>query len=120
MRRNQRRGQRRAVVTFLATALLMLATLTALAADDITTGPPTDGTTDGTSVEPREPGGEVSVEGEIRTSSISFDRAATSAGVVYHFVYSGPGSVDFEYDDPRGCLVSFVGVTSTAMKYCAS
>ena len=98
----------------------MIGTLTAFAADETTTGQPTDGTTDGTAVEPREPGGEVSIEGEIRTSSISFDRTESAIGVVYRFVYSGPGSVDFEYDDPNGCLVSFVNVTSSAMKYCAS
>ena len=93
--------------------------LSAVAAEDATTGPETDGATDATVVEPHEPAGEVSVEGEIKTSSISFVRTETKTAVVYHFTYSGPGTVDFSYDDPNGCLVSFSGIAASAMKHCA-
>lgn len=92
--------------------------MAALAADDATTGPD-DGTTDSTVVAPTEPAGEVEYEGEIKISAISFDRTVTKTAVVYYFTYSGPGTADFEYDDPNGCLVSFTDVVDSAMKYCA-
>ncbi len=110
---------RRAFVTFLAIILVVVGALSALAADDITTGQPTDGSTDGTSVPSVEKIGEPTVEGEIRTSSISFERSVAETAVIYYFVYTGLGSVDFDYDGPSGCLVSFTGVTSSVIKHCA-
>ncbi len=106
----------RTATTVTATLLLMFGALAALAAEDITTGPLTDGSTDATSVAPGDYGGEV-VSGEIRTSSISSERLIPEVSVVQYFVYSGPGSVDLPTDEPSSCLVSFVG--GQTMRFCA-
>ena len=101
----------------LTTALLMVGALSALGVEEATTGPPTDASTDQTIVP--HAGESPPVVGEIRVSSISFERRVAESTVTYHFIYSGPGSIDFEYDDPAGCLVAFRDVTSSATMHCA-
>lgn len=109
---------KRTIVVAVATAFFMLGALAAFGVEDVTTGPPTDGTTEATLAPVAAAAGGV-VIGEIRTSSISFERRVAETTITYVFVYSGPGSIDFDFDDPDGCLVAFRGVTSTAIKHCA-
>ncbi len=99
--------------------MLSVGALSALGVEDTTTGPPTDASTDSTilPVNPNRSGSPV--VGEINVSSISFERRVAQQTITYYFVYSGPGSIDFEYDDPDGCLVALRGVAHTAIAYCA-
>ena len=107
------------VIAALTTAMLAVGALSALGVEDITTGPPTDAPTDSTVV-PAVPGRPAApVIGEIKVSSISFERRVAHQTITYFFVYTGPGSIDFEYDDPDGCLVALRGVAHTAISYCA-
>lgn len=108
---------KRTIVLAVATAFFSLGAMAALGVEDVTTGPPTDATTDAT-VAPAAAAGEV-VIGEIRTSSISFERRIAETTITYVFEYSGPGAVDFDYEDPDGCIVALRDVTATAIKHCA-
>ena len=108
----------RIVVTVTATFLVMSGALGALAAEDIDTSPAADGPTDGTGVEPADPSGQILI-GEIRASSISFERPEPVVSVTYYFVYSGPGSADTPVDAADYCLVSHTPAAGSIMKYCA-
>ena len=109
---------KKTLVTAMAITMMMAGALNAFAAEEVTTGPATDGTTDGTSVAAVTSSDPV-VKGQIRTSSISSERTVPETAVVYYFVYSGPGSVDCDADDPDGCLVSFADAAHSVMKHCA-
>ena len=109
------------LVTLMVLTLVGLGTLSALGAEGDPAEAGVDTTTDGTTVTtvtPTDPQGDV-VVGEIRTSSISSTRSTPETAVVYYFVYSGPGAVDFQFDSLNGCLVSLTSEVNATPTRCA-